>query len=78
MQTETIESTAGRIAADLAARGVAPDQRVTVTLEAALTDAEKLSSLKNLVKERLDGVSAGNVLNADSFFARLKAKLLVS
>jgi len=31
--TEFIESTAGQVAAELARRGVAPDQRVVVTIE---------------------------------------------
>jgi hypothetical protein len=30
---EFIESTAGQVAAELARRGVAPDQRVTITIE---------------------------------------------
>ena len=32
-QPEFIESTAGEVAAELARRGVAPDQRVTITIE---------------------------------------------
>jgi hypothetical protein len=32
-QPEFIESTAGQVAAELVRRGVAPDQRVTVTIE---------------------------------------------
>ncbi|MBV9481935.1 MAG: hypothetical protein JO249_14450 [Acidobacteria bacterium] len=32
-QPEFIESTAGQVAAELARRGVAPDQRVTITIE---------------------------------------------
>jgi hypothetical protein len=33
-----IESTAGQVAAELARRGVAPDQRVTITIEPAEPD----------------------------------------
>ena len=32
-QPEFIESTAGEVAAELARRGVAPDQRVTIMIE---------------------------------------------
>jgi len=32
-QPEFIESTAGQVAAELARRGVAPEQRVTITIE---------------------------------------------
>ena len=32
-QPEFIESTAGQVAADLARRGIAPEQRVTITIE---------------------------------------------
>ena len=35
---EFIESTAGQVAAELARRGVAPDQRVTITIEPAEPD----------------------------------------
>lgn len=35
---EFIESTAGQVAAELARRGVAPDQRVTITIEPADPD----------------------------------------
>lgn len=37
-QPEFIESTAGQVAAELARRGVAPDQRVTITIEPAEPD----------------------------------------
>ncbi len=33
IQPEFIESTAGQVAAELARRGVAPEQRVTITIE---------------------------------------------
>jgi hypothetical protein len=37
-QPEFIESTAGEVVAELARRGVAPDQRVTITIEPAEPD----------------------------------------
>jgi hypothetical protein len=33
IRPESIESTAGQVAAELARRGVAPEQRVTITIE---------------------------------------------
>jgi hypothetical protein len=35
IEPEFIESTAGQVAAELARRGIAPDQRVTITIEPA-------------------------------------------
>jgi len=35
---EFIESTAGQVAAELSRRGIAPDQRVTITIEPAEPD----------------------------------------
>jgi len=48
MNTALIESTAGQVAAELVRRGVAPDQRVTVTIEPAepedwITEARRFS-----------------------------------
>jgi hypothetical protein len=37
-QPEFIESTAGQVAAELARRGIDPDQRVTITIEPAEPD----------------------------------------
>jgi hypothetical protein len=50
-QPEFIESTAGQVAAELARRGVAPDQRVTITIEPDepddwLTKARKFARAK--------------------------------
>jgi len=73
-QPQVIESTAGQIAMELARRGIAPQQRVTVTIEPPPTDAEKLTSLKALVRDRLDGAASGNVVDADTFFAGLRAR----
>lgn len=52
---EFIESTAGQVAAELARRGVAPDQRVTITIEPAepgdwITKARKFARPKVLVE----------------------------
>ena len=45
---EFIESTAGQVTAELARRGIAPDQRVVVTIEPDdwITEARRYSRLK--------------------------------
>ena len=52
---ERIESTAGQVAAELARRGMAPDQRVTITIEPAepddwITKARKFARPKVLAE----------------------------
>jgi hypothetical protein len=51
-EPELIESTAGQVAAELARRGVAPEQRVTITIEPA-EPADWLSKARKFARAKV-------------------------
>lgn len=71
------EVIAGQAGAELVRRGIDPQRRVMITVDVPQTDAEKLADLRQLAQERLQGIDAGHIVDADTFFARARAKLQV-
>lgn len=53
-----IESTAGEVAAELARRGIAPDQRVTITIEPAEPD-DWISKARRLARPKVIVIAKG-------------------
>jgi|SwirhisoilCB3_FD_contig_31_15360577_length_366_multi_3_in_0_out_0_1 hypothetical protein len=62
---EVIETTAGEVAAELARRGVKPNERVTVTLEAQTASRER-SSLAEIAA-RMRETAAARGLTTEAF-----------
>lgn len=65
-RTEVIETTAGEVAAELARRGVKPDERVTVTLDATASGVPGRPSLTDIAA-RMRATAAERGLTTEIF-----------